>query len=166
MNHYLTYKPKPSFICSLGQQITITSFLHSSVPAAARHEAFYPFLIAYSRIVYVSAPLHLTTLAFSLLHIFLCPKPLHGSTMLSSSWLERGLWVVALVFTVLHAYPLRLGLQLRRITKEQWNGMSEGEGTALMSLFVKVNGLRLRWVDIWGVSAVLGAVVVGLGGLA
>ncbi|KAL8818232.1 MAG: hypothetical protein Q9223_003099 [Gallowayella weberi] len=154
------------FICSLGQQLTITAFLSPHVPASARHQLFYPFLLAYSRVVYVSAPLHLTTLAFSLLNIFLCPAPLHSHGLHPSASLpERTLWIFALVLTVLHAYPLRLGLRLRRISQEQWDCMSEAEGRTLMELFVRVNGTRLAWVDIWGVMAVVGAVVVGIGAL-
>lgn len=78
--------------------------------------------------------------------------------------MEPTLWLTALLFNILHAYPLKLGLKLARISEEEWNGMRWEEGKRLIGLFTEVNGRRLSVVDVWGWAAVVAATVVGVGG--
>lgn len=77
-----------------------------------------------------------------------------------TSSLENTLWVTGLVFTLLHAYPLRLGLRLSRIGEQEWTGLEWEEGKGLIGLFTEVNARRLGRVDFWGWAAVVGAAVL------
>ncbi|WEW56052.1 hypothetical protein PRK78_001487 [Emydomyces testavorans] len=128
----------------------MTSFLTASVPAAARQAVYYHWFSTYKNVVYLSAPCHITTIILSLINL------LSGSSNAPSI-----LWLLGILFTVGHGYPVRLGLEHLNLTEEAWNKKSTEEGYAFLKSFVDANGRRLRLVDLPGWLCIVGAVVLG-----
>lgn len=141
-------------MCSLSQQLALSSFLNPRITASTRHTLFYPWITTFARVVYLSAPCHLTTVLFCLLNLFIFPSSTSPFTA------DKTLWASALVLTLLHGYPWKVGLRLSRIRENDWRRMDSEEGKKLIALFTEVNATRLAKVDVWGWVAVLGAASV------
>jgi hypothetical protein len=127
----------------------MTSLLRSTVPAQARREVFYPFYEGFKRMVSVSAPNHLTTIATCLINYFA------GNDL--SLW-----WLACVMFVFGHAYPLKTGLRILGLTGREWDSKTLPETRAFIQEFVDINARRLLLVDFPGWLCVLATVVMSL----
>jgi hypothetical protein len=127
----------------------MTSLLGATVPAQARKEVYYPFHEGFKRMVLVSAPAHLTTIATCLVNLFAG----NGSPL----W-----WLLCVAFVVGHAYPLAEGMKILALTAKEWNNKTLPESRAFIQGFVDVNQQRLILVDFPGWLCVLTTVVMNL----
>ncbi|OKL60772.1 hypothetical protein UA08_04446 [Talaromyces atroroseus] len=138
-----------ALMCSATQHITMISIINPRIPPTTRHSLWYPFFISYKRVVFLSAPCHLSTILFSLLNL--------GYSSTSSFT-----WLAAIFFVFAHAYPLRVGLEHFNLTAEDWQRKSPEEGYRFLKGFVDVNGWRLILIDLPGWICVFAAVAVHL----
>lgn len=144
-------------MCSAGQQVAVMSWLSPAVPAATRHAIWYAWFTSYKRVVFLSAPAHLTTIFFSLLNC--CYSDNHGG----GPWAWRWWWLACAAFVLAHGYPVALGLQHFAMTAEDWRRRSNAEGTRWLQQFADVNRTRLLVVDVPGWLCVVATVVGSLG---
>ncbi|KAL2158312.1 hypothetical protein VTH06DRAFT_4633 [Thermothelomyces fergusii] len=137
-----------AFVCSIGQQVTMSAFLGPKVPPQARRDLWFPFFVNYRNIVYVSAPNHLTTIGTCLLNYFV-----NGPSV----W-----WLVCAAFVFAHAHPLEKGMRLLNLTAAEWDSKTMPETRAWIQDFVDINSRRLVLVDLPGWLCVVATVVTSL----
>lgn len=131
----------------------MSAFLAPAIPAQARRDLWYPFFERYKRVVFLSAPCHLTTIASCLLN-----WASSSSGEMSAWW-----WLACAAFVVGHGYPVfSTGIRLMGLTKGEWDGLTLEEGKRWLGEFVDVNGTRLVLVDLPGWVCVVVTVVGGL----
>lgn len=140
----------PSFTCSIGQQFAMKSFQAPGISPEKVHAVWHAWFSSYKFIVLLSAPMHLTTIASSLINMRYSALP--------AFW-----WACCILFVIGHAYPLEMGKRHFNETAERWGKRKPQEARAWVDEFVEANGTRLVLVDLPGWLTVVTVVIVNLG---
>lgn len=125
------------------------SFQGPRISPETVHAVWHAWFSTYKFIVLLSAPMHLTTIASSLVNM--------RYSELSAFW-----WACCIVFVVGHGYPLEMGKRHFNETAVRWSRKKPQEAKAWVDEFVEANGWRLVFVDLPGWLTVVTVVVMNL----